>query len=192
MEGLNSWERNNKLIIPDKKTFLNLSRSGKLGNYLRIWDNYKDVYKEKDSFFVTVRSRLIQSSFFIPVVPKQQVTIVAALIEKSIGLNSVYFQEIPNPDIQRTFNLEGMWDNYGLYLTYERETTEPLRGIRERGISAKGLKAHAVMNMLRPSSKEMLENIWENYPTAIIEASEFAFPVGIFQQHMIIWEVRDF
>ena len=109
------------------------------------------------------------------------------------GEQGFFFQEVPSPGLLRNANLEaGCFEGVGLSVVAERFTTNPVRGIRERGLTYQGLRATHFMWSLRPDSLEMLQDIWLEHPAAIIEATEFSRPVGAMEKNLVVWEVRDY
>ncbi len=119
--------------------------------------------------------------------------------ENPARLEDLFIQEIPCPDARRVIQFEAMlgpgWPGAGagVELFYELESTEPVRGIRERCKTASGLMAQSLLRTyLSEASYETLMGIWDQYPTAIVEFTEFSAPCGVFGQRGIFWEVRDF
>jgi hypothetical protein len=105
----------------------------------------------------------------------------------------MYFRQIPDPDARRVVQFEAMLDEHHVTMYYELDTTNVLRGIRERGRLARGAAAVAILQAyLSPSSYDDLLAMWELHPTSIIEATEFSRPVGEFGRQLLFWEVRDF
>lgn len=148
-----------------------------------------------DAWWFTLRGTQRQWSGFVPVVSRQDLLGVTAKLND--GEYTV--QEIPCPDSRRVIQFEAMlgpsWPGAcaGVELFYELESTEPLRGIRERCRTASGLLAQSILRTyLSESSYETLQGIWDRHPDSIIEFTEFSQPCGVFHQRGVVWEVRDF
>lgn len=180
--------------IETKTEFNELSQAGKLGNYLRIWRTLDDLQQSGYRGHVCIRAVAKQSPWFVPAVLVDEVNHALDNIHQSggPGTSGFFFQEIPPPDLMRNCNIEAHWSSTGLYLIRETGTTNPLRGIAERGAVLTGLRAARALDGLWPASLEMLTDIWSKYPTAIIEATEFSRPVGAMNKHLVVWEVRDY
>lgn len=114
-----------------------------------------------------------------------------AIIELSGGggPENYFFQQIPDPASVRNMNLEGMLSERSMSLYFERFTTSPVRGIRDRARFVEGLVALEAFKLLEMSSQETLRDIWAQYPDSIIEATEFDRPVGAHGQQLVVWEV---
>jgi len=202
-----------KIAIPgrisDKCEFNRLSQAGWLGNFLRIFDTLGEVHDAGYRGWLIIRSHVKQSPHFVPWVscnmqaPTGYPTLEEAvdrLLGEDADSRMMYFSEVPAPAARRVIQFEAMlaptWQGSswgGVDLFYELDSTLPVRGIRERCLTAGGLKAQQILRtLLRPSSYDTLMDIWERFPTAMIEATEFSEPVGEFRQHLVLWEVRDF
>lgn len=180
------------MSVPDKAAFLRESQAGRLGNYLRIYDK---LYQAAASgHYVTIRSRVPQSSHFTPVVePFRVYGAIGNLFRNGAKVSSLYCQQIPPPDLNRVIQFEARLSERGIDLCYELDTTSPLRGIRDRGTWAFGLEAQAILRTyLSPTSYDDLQAMFELHPTSTVEASEFILPVGEFHRQLLFWEVRDF
>ncbi|MCL5742979.1 MAG: hypothetical protein M1541_03485 [Acidobacteria bacterium] len=183
-------------MIATKGEFNALSRAGHLGNFLRSWDTPELVAEAEYRGFLTIRSRVPSSRWFVPVVHYSDLRNTLDVLAWRGGPSAAgfYFQEIPDPNTRRIANIEAMLTERGVFLYFERDTTSPVRGIRERGACLNGgLRAQAVLRtLLSPDSYDTLHEIWSQHPTSIIEATEWAAPCGAFHQPLTVWEVRDF
>jgi len=186
--------------IATKEQFLALSKAGRLSNSLRSWDTLSELRASGYSGYITIRESATQGRWFVPVAH-----VVGLGHTKSISwhlrdahklgapsANAFYFTEIPVPGAHRNLNIEAMLSPAGVSLFFERDTINPVRGIRDRGTFAEGLRAQAVLELLSPASYEMLQAIWEECPDSVIEATEFAEPVGVLDRQLVVWEVRNF
>lgn len=185
--------------IDSKEEFAALSKRGLLGNFLRSWETPLDVEWSGYSGYLTIRARQKQSPWFVPVVfpgcLHSQLAEIA--VQGGPGAEGFYFQEIPDPGLRRAANVEARILDTGLYLHIECNTFNPLRGIATsqppRTIPFDGLSAVMKLKQsLRPESVEMLNDIWERYPSVTIEATEFGARCGVLNQHLVVWEARTF
>ena len=181
--------------ITTKARFLALSNAGRLGNFLRSWPLVVDACVDlgyRGPY--TIRNRVPGSPHFVAevITPADLRRFAEYLLQAGARYEDLYVQEIPQPGTLRRFNIEAMITERGVSMYFERDTTNPVRGIRERGTFAEGLRSQAVLNALLPESREMIEAIWAEFPTAVIEATEFAAPCGAFERELVVWEVRDF
>ncbi len=187
------------MTIPNKATFNNLSQRGLLGNFLPVWNDIDAALASGCQWF-TIQSHQKESPWFEAIVGIYQLKSHAAgMISRGAPAKEMYFREIPPPDTIRKIQFEAYlgpsWagDGSGVNLFYELDTTKPVRGIRERCSTASGLKAQAILRAyLEPSGYDTLMDIWDRYPTAIVEASEFGTAVGAFCKNLVVWEVRNF
>lgn len=203
------------MTIPDKGAFKRLSSAGLLGNTFRQWDTLQGVRDAGYNGWLTVRARRASDSkLFIPVIHTMDV----AHRQMGVGdwhlytrrprtpvlpfrphcaLADVYLQECPAPDTQRIVNLEAAISpvpgNGGLYVRYAPNDPTNLRHSLERnGQDAEGLTAWHVLQHYLQEDAEVLYDIWDLYPDAVIEASRFSRAVGTLNSKLIIWEVRNF
>ena len=180
--------------ITSKAQFLALSNAGRLGNFLRSWNSLMEALEDPYEGPYTLRNHVPGSPHFVPVcmTAEDLLRAVKRLYDDGARLEDMYVTEIPDSAMLRNFNIEAMLTEYGVVMSFDKDTTDPVRGIRERGTFAEGLRAAAVLQALQPDSREMLDAIWDEYPSAVIEATEFAGPVGVFGRQLVIWECRDF
>lgn len=202
--------------ITTKEDFTRLSQRGLLGNYLRSWATLQDLEASGYRGWVTIRSRDKQSPHFVPwafvglldrgmFVDKEWITFPSTynarrdLLDKGAKLEGLYFQEVPSPVAHRPIQFEALpgpqWQGagFGIELFYETATNNPLRDIRERCKTADGVTAQSLLRYcLDPCGYDTLMDIWDRYPTATIEATQFSEPTGAFHQRLVVWEVRDY
>lgn len=179
--------------ITTKSQFATLSQAGLLGNYLRTWKYVDDI--PGDIPWLTIQSTVAASPNFVPVVSKFSLAReLDRLRRANVPEETVYFREIPDPQAHRVANIEVMIDACrDMYLHLEPATTNPVRGIRERTKPLYGPRARVILkSVIGEESYEALYDLWERFPTAIIEATHFSRPCGVFRQNLVIWEVRDF
>ncbi len=181
-------------MVKTKAEYIARSQAGQLGNYLKSWDRAIDVLESDYTGYLTIRNRVFGSPHFIPVTQRCCLVSHVALLEsRGEREENLYFQQIPPPGSRRVIQFEAVRSERGIDLCYELDTTEPLRGIRDRGKWASGLMAASVLRTyLSPGSYDDLWEIWGEHPTSVIEATEFSENVGEFSRPLLFWEVRDF
>lgn len=185
------------VTVRSKEEFRKLSERGLLGNYLRSWRSVDDFldYGFLDygqvCEWLTIRNLIPGATGFSAVVHRNSIhATIALMVATGSRKEDLYFQEIPAPRLRRNWNIEAILTTRGVSLFYEQNTTQPVRGIRERGAYADGLKAQAVLRSMEPESYDTLMEIWETYPEAVIEATEFSEQVGALGRQLVVWEVR--
>jgi len=179
--------------ITTKAQFGKLSQAGLLGNFLRTWKYVDDI--PGDVPWLTIQSTITASPNFVSVVSKFSLAReLDALKQAGVPEETVYFREIPDPQARRVANIEVMLDDLcGMYLHLEPETVNPVRGIRERTSPLYGASARVTLKaVIGEESYETLYDLWEHYPTAVIEATQFSRSCGVYDKNLVIWEVRDF
>lgn len=177
--------------IPDKRSFVALQRRGLLGNYLRSWDSTEQAGLDGYSGWVTVRGRKPSFTRFIPEI---RLSAVKQSL-RDVNQSEYYVQEIPPPGSGRLVNFEACWlAPHGITLLYGAlGTDQNLRhDLQQNGVEVTGARAHAMLREWTMGDHDVLLDIWDQYPSAVIEASVFNRAVGEFKRSMVIWEVRDF
>lgn len=189
------------MLIPDKSTYLKLSRANKLGNTLQVWDNYNSIPNSYKGF-VTIRNRVKDSPFFVPNISIDAIpSKLKSLQSKGLNPNTVYFQEVPHQSTcvnlkcegcGRVLNGEAMRDEAYINLTYGSSPNLNLR--TDLNINGKiATKLTSVLYLKQfYDCYEDLNEIWDDYPDSIIEFSVFTRNVGILDKNTIIWEVRNY
>jgi hypothetical protein len=185
--------------IPDKQTFKRLSSALRLGNHFQAWDSLAELEASGYNGFVTQQALLpglSSTDLFIPNIA------VSEVLERSRGLSGVYWREIAHrPDCPggdchgcgRTINLEAMYGDRGLCVRHSHHPTLNLRhDLIVNGREVWGLEALIVLRRYLQEDHEVLQEIWESYPDAVIEASRFSSPVGVLNNRLVVWEVRDY
>ena len=197
--------------IPDKAAFKRLSEAGLLGNYFQQWDCADALCASGYTGWVTIRSRRPDSSaatgHFVPFIKAKDAPGKIRQLVKRYGakIEDLYVNEIPGPDSGRIINLEaartptkGHHDPVGrqlagLYVRYSPASNVNLRhDLAQNGRDVEGLVAHHVLHQYLQEDAQTLWDIWDLCPDAVIEASRFTVPVGVFRSQLIIWEVRNF
>lgn len=183
---------------PDKTEMTRLLETGCYGNYLKTWQTLHDLTMSGYTGWLTIRAREKGSPWFVSEVHSGEplsMALQAIRLRGGPAQEAFYFQQVPNPGAHRVMNLEGGYDSidtFELDLVIETDVTTPVRGIRERGRRVKGAVAWATLrSRLHPGSVDDLISLWESYPDAIIEATEFSSPCGVFNRPLVIWELRE-
>lgn len=184
-------------LITDKETYNTLSQAGRLGNFFKKWDTVEQVRESGYTGYLTIRARQASDrELFVPSVHS------FVLLQQYKTNPRVYYQQVPAPDAGRIVNLEvmpGMQMRLGdrhdalMHITYSPDSELNLRHDLERnGRTVRGLSALMVLQRYMQEDMETLNEIWQRYPCAVIEASKFTRPVGMFNQKLLIWEVRHY
>ena len=181
--------------IPNKKTFLDLSIKGRLGNWFSVYTSVEAALASSAPTFY-IRGPVAQWKFMVPWVSAEDLESTVQSIEAKGGRRSdMYFSEVVPKGVYRSINAEARRDERGLTLTYGVSSQLSLRDdIAQNGIMAYGLAAWFVLRRRVPSQDiEMLLDIWEEYPDCIIEFSTYPGKyLGVMKRSTIIWEARDF
>jgi hypothetical protein len=189
------------LLIPNKSEYLKLAKENKAGNTLQTWYCHTEIPKMFTGN-LTIRNKEKDSPFFIPNVPiKNLNTILTKLIKKGLNLSTAYFQEVPHKitclnlkceGCGRILNGEAMRSEEFMYLTYGVSENLNLRS----DINLNGKVATGLQSVLYLKSKhdayQKLNELWDEYPHAIIEFSVFDRKVGNLNSNTLIWEIRDY
>ena len=181
--------------IPNKKTFLDLSIKGRLGNRFRVHTSV-DAAIASGALVFYIRGPVAQWPFMVPWVYAGDLEATVQGIEDRGGRRAdMYFSEVVPKGVYRSINAEARRDERGLTLTYGVSSQLSLRDdIAQNGITAYGLVAWFVLRRLVPIDDiEMLLDIWEEYPECIIEFSTYrGRHLGIMNRSTIVWECRDY
>lgn len=173
--------------IASKEEFLALSRQGRCGNVLRSWDRTRDIPPEVH--WLGIRSRENASPCFVAEVARKHLE--REIRRLATDRERLYFQEIPAPGSERVANLEAMPCEGGLYIHLETQATLPVRGIRERTRPWQGAAGRVMLRAaVGEESYETLCELWDKYPDHIIEATQFSRACGMYEDHLVVWEIR--
>jgi hypothetical protein len=176
--------------VPDKATFMRLSQQGLLGNALQSWARPQDLNGYKG--WVTIRCKIPDSPLFVPLTQHYNVeSILEDYKKRGFESSNFYIQEVPI--VPRIMNFEVMRDTKYLYLTYGTDPSLNLRHDLERnGRRLEGLEAALLLKNKLGREMDQLNDVWDEYPESIIEATMFSQPVGVFDRQLVLWEVRDY
>lgn len=206
--------------IRDKAEFKRLQMAGRLGNYFRMWSSVEEMHASGHEGWLTVRARRASDrKLFIPEIfcwdvagvgadlhiyaPRKKGPLAAYSIyswKRHCRMADIYLQECPAPDTGRLINMEAVpgfaggsaLDACANIRFALNDPTNLRHSLEQNGQDATGLKALATMRHYLGEDYEQLQDIWDRYPGAVIEASRFARRVGVFNSQLIIWEVRHF
>lgn len=183
------------MIIPNKKTFLDLSIKGKLGNRFRVSTSVIAALASGAPVFY-IRGPVARWHFMVPWVNAEDLESTVQGIEARGGKrDDMYFSEVVKKGVYRSINAEAKRDEHGLTLTYGTSSHLSLRDdVARNGIMKQGLAAWLVLRRrVPPEDVDMLCEIWEEYPDCIIEFSTYPGKyVGVMKRSTIIWEVRSY
>lgn len=184
------------MVIKNKAEFSALSQHGKLGNYLRTWKTLPEAYSS-GSPWLTIQGTVPQSPYFVPVVQRSQLLrTVHSLYQRGANPSAIYFREIPHPDALRVINGEAGRSlmPHWLYLLHgAMGTKQNLRhDLQENGRTVVDSRAQALLRHWLAEEYNTLEEIWEDYPDAVVEFTMWNQPCGVLNKRLMIWEVRNF
>jgi len=175
--------------IKTKEEFLRLYRLGRLGNYLQIWDSVSDLERSGYTGDVTLRARVKDSPRLIVSVPASQA--VSALRCSGLGEGEYYVQEVPRSE--RRLNFEAMRCPHFLVLRYGTHPSLSLReDLTRNGREVLGARAYFRLKFFLGEEMAQLDEIWDQFPDAVIEATLFKDGCGVWNRPLVIWEVRDY
>ena len=180
--------------IPDKKTFKALSNKGILGNRFRTFATVEDAYWSGVPCFY-IRGPVAGWPHMVQCCPVAQLDETVARIErKGTPRSQMQFVEVKPDGTPRTINAEILRGEQGLWLRYGSSSVLNLRhDLEQNGIHAQGIKAKQVMWTRMPQEDvDMVDELLDDWPGAIIEFSTYEQRVGIFDRYTVIWEVRHY
>lgn len=180
-----------------KESFRKLEREGALGNHFESWPCLTRAFLDgKHTQWVTIRSLVANSPFMVPVAGPGYAAWKAAaeeLVERGARWEDMYFQEIPAPGNTRTINFEVYRNHHYLWLTWGTGQINLRQDLEENGQVDSGLRALTILNFhLDDEDWQQLNDIWDRWPNATIEASRWTQRVGVLNQRLIIWEARQY
>jgi len=181
--------------ISDKDVYKELAGRLAFGNQFRIWPTYGKFITSGYRGWVTIRSWVRDSPFFVPEVRRTAIgPTVSRLLKQGARLENLYFQEIPSPgENLRVMNFEigRGWDHIWLRFGFGQKNLR--HDLDESGWHAKGMEAYDFLNQyVSPESRETIQAIFDNHPDCMIEATEWSQPLGMLDQNLIVWEVRNY
>jgi len=195
------------VLIETNEQFLRLAKRGLCGNTPRVWMGLEEAITEPNppsSFFISTftwnsfrvyhqtRADLIRWR-------KEAGRTGGTLTYKTrpntfANVNEIYLME--NPDVVKQESVEvfqcdwvpdDRWLKWGV-------TNQPWGKTKREGPFhiAEGLRALEVLKYYLRENFDDLEEIRGVYPTAIVECTLFPWRGGLFNRHLLIWEVRNY
>ena len=180
--------------VPEKVTFKRLSGQLAFGNRLRQWDSMGDLHAAMSGSTLAESERLGPADGFNGWV--------------TVRSNQPGCDGVGCDGCGRLISFEARWLPgavalkpepwrqtlaAGLHLKYAHHPSLNLRHDLERnGRELVGQQAMFYLRDWLAEDYEVLEQIWDLYPDAVIEATRFSVPVGVLESRLVIWEVRDY
>lgn len=181
--------------IASKQEFMKLSERGLLGNRLRTWRTVEAVQAEHDGS-VYIRGPVAGWKWMVPWCPVSDLASRVAVLERKSGTPraQLQFVEVLPPGTPRTINAEAGYLAGGFTLHWGESSTLSLRHDLERnGRHHCGAVGRCIVrHRVPPEDVEMLDDLWHEWPGAIIEFSTYDRAVGIFNRQTVVWEVRHY
>ena len=180
--------------LATKAQFQEAERKGRW-NHLRIWPTVDQLIRSGYDGWLTIRSTVRDSPFFMPeVAPGMVYQVVAELKNRGALQETMYFQEIPNPKTSRRhINFEVMRNEQFYWVTYGTAQMNLRHDLEQNGLHVTGARAAMVLrHFLGPDSYDDLMDVLNLFPSEVIEATRFNQPVGILDRELVIWEVRNY
>jgi hypothetical protein len=184
--------------IPTKDQMYLLYERRAFGNKLRTWPSLNSLQQSGFNGNVTLRyrgeaggSQFTKYNVPIPQVP----TVINEFVEKGADKDRFNFNEAA-PDDRLLFQGEVIQSTEHLTLRMSNEKTQ-MRTAMANTDKVKHLYSLEALEYLKttltPSSYNDLRALWDLYPTAVIELSVYAMPLGDLKgRNAIVWEVRDY
>lgn len=177
-----------------KRDFQELEANGLFGRPFRRWGSIKAMRRDWYRGWVRIGSREASSPFKVNEVHTKEVSVVAfGLLLHGASAESMYFEEVPAPSNERLINFEVYRNEKYLHLEYGFGQM-PLRTDLNRNLftPATGLKALTILRSRLGPDYDVLEEIWDRWPSSAIEGSRWRRPVGPDRRRLRIWEAREY
>ncbi len=178
--------------IKDKATFKRLSKLGLLGNRFRMFTTVEDALASGLPLFY-ISGPVAAWPHMVPACPREQLwSTVRAIEKKGSPRRGMQFVEVYW--IPRVINAELTRGIRGVVLRWATSSQLDLRSdLTRNGVHIFGLAALQVLKQrVPPDDLEMLFDLLDDWPGAIIEFSTYCQPVGIFKRNTVVWEVRHY
>lgn len=180
--------------ILSKRQFYDLWDRGILGNKPHTWVSLDEAIESGFKGLVAIRYRGAFGNG--PFVPNLTIDSLEEEVEKLIVAGwkkeDFNFSEQLSPETAiYLINGEVTRSHRGLELRFSRENKLMRDALQSSEENAYGMKANEVLKLcLRSNDREELLELLDTWPDHVVEFSGFDRPVGIYQTHMVIWEVR--
>lgn len=189
--------------VLDKAAMKSLERQSKW-NHFRSWPNLEALASSGYQGWITIRSLVRDSPYFVPeVAPGTIYGAALDLLERGAKMCDLYFQEIPNPPVldadgnwvsgvRRHINFEVQRSLNHLWIRYGTGQCNLRHDLENNGIELDGFRAvETLRHYLGPDCMDELNVLLNEYP-ACIEGTRFTDRVGVFESELLIWEIRNF
>ena len=179
--------------IKNKEEFYDKYQKGLLGNKLRTFNNYSDIYSSGYKGLISIRYSLPNrpefNKFYVPAYEIRDV-LYNQLIPAGGKIEFFRFNEsAPDTDLI----IQGEYLSSIRYLNYSYEKAN-MRKAMDNSLHAEGVKAKLILrHFANDNSYSMLEDLGEAYPDSVIEFGIYEKCLGEIPGHnIIIWEVRGY
>ena len=180
--------------LATKAQFQEAERKG-LWNRFQVWPTLDRLIKSGYDGWLTIRSTVRDSPFFVPqVVPGMVDQVVAELEGRGARQETMYFQEIPNPNtVRRHINFEVMRNEQFYWVTYGTGQGNLRHDLEQNGLHVIGARAMMTLrHFLGPDCYDDLMDVLNLFPSEVIEATRFNQPVGTLGRELVLWEIRNY
>jgi hypothetical protein len=183
--------------IHSKEEFSHLQSVGLCGNHFRSWATVEDALNaQPQPEYIYIRGPRPGWKWMTPQCPIWKLEDRVTRIESESGdprTNYRFFEVLPL-GTPRYLNAEAGWMPHGFEMRFGLSSDLCLReDLQRNGTIWTGLKAlHFMKSRVPPEDTEMLYEIWDLFPGAIIELSVYGRPCGLLARQTIVWEVRDY
>lgn len=185
------------MVIPNKKTFKRLSELGLLGNRFEYWNSIVEVLNSGYKGQVYIRGPVAGWKWMMPWVDVGCLVATVPNLARRSGTpaSELQYVEVMPAGTPRSINGEMGWIEGMPVLRWGNSADLSLRhDLEQNGVEISGITAvNTLKDRVPPEDVEMLYEIWDQYPQAIIEFTTYANEyVGIYNRKTVIWEVRDY
>ncbi len=179
-------------LIKDKATFKRLSALGVLGNRFRMFKTVEAALASRLPMFY-ISGPVAAWPHMVPWCLREKLWSTVRAIEKK-GSSRVGMQFVEVYRIPRMINAELARGITGVVLRWATSSKLDLRtDLTQNGAHAFGLTALQILKQrVPPDDLEMLFDLMDDWPGAIIEFSTYYRSVGIYQRPTVVWEVRHY
>ena len=176
--------------IDNKQEFKRLSELGVLGNRFRTFRTVDTALASGVPLFY-IRGPYAGWPHMVPWCPREELVSTVRRIKAKGGRGMQFIEVVKEP---RTINAEITHSPHGLVLNWATSSTLDLRNdLARNGKHDFGLRAlHVLQQRVPPEDIEMIFDLLDDWPGAIIEFSTYCRSVGIYDRPTIIWEVRHY
>lgn len=179
--------------IGRKSDYRKLERRGQFGNTLRLWPTLEDLARSEYEGWLRISNRKPSSPYKINEVHSTEINLsVHSLMLRGARLEDLVFGEVPAPNSDR-FNFEAI--RTPKYINLDWGTGKvPLREDLNRCVNppASGVTAIALLRFFLGTEFEVLEDIWDRFPSSAIEATMLRKRIGHLHRRLVVWEAREY